>query len=130
MVNTEQGALEGMEKNRMKIRGLVCALVLGVAMHAGMAVAQQAVSEVGHVVQLETGWSQDTMAIFLDVPTVNPIPNCPVTSGGYALDPRDPGVRIHQAALLGAYLSGKRVYIRADGCVFGKPKVIAVGVLD
>jgi hypothetical protein len=116
------------KENRMKIKELVGALVVSVALHAGMAVANQVVSEVGRIVQLETGWSQDTMAIFLDVPTVNP--GCPILDAGYALDPKDPGVRAHEAALLGAYLSGKRVYIRADGCVFGKPKVIAVGIVD
>lgn len=71
------------------------------------------------------------MSVNLDVPMVNPTnPSCQTTTAGYALDPNDPGVKVHEAAIMGAYFAGKKVYIRVDGCVFTKPKIIGVGVLD
>ena len=93
----------------------------------------------GHVSALETGWSQDTMSITLDptVPFLNgsvpllpnniPLP-CTVTNAGYALDPADPGVKVHEAALLSALASRKWVRLVVLGCVFNKPKVIGVGL--
>jgi hypothetical protein len=95
----------------------------------------------GHVSALETGWSQDTMSITLDptVPFLNgsvPIPPnniplpCSVTNAGYALDPADPGVKVHEAALLSALASRKWVRLVVFGCVFNKPKVIGVGLSD
>jgi hypothetical protein len=93
----------------------------------------------GHVSALETGWSQDTMSITLDptVPFVNgsePVVGvlvpCSVTNAGYALDPADPGVKVHEAALLSGLASRKWVRLLVLGCVFNKPKVIAVGVSD
>ena len=85
-------------------------------------------SEWGHVVWFETGWADDTMAVMLDVQTVDP--HCKVTDAGYALNPKDPGVKVHEAAIMGAYFSGKRVRIRAKGCAYDKPQVIAVGVTE
>ena len=95
----------------------------------------------GHVTALETGWSQDTMSITLDptVPFVNgsvPLPPngiqipCSVTNAGYALDPADPGVKAHEAALLTAFAGRKRVRLLVLGCVFNKPKVIGVGLSE
>lgn len=96
---------------------------------SNLAIADQAVSEWGRILWFETGWSADTMAVMLNVETVNPTnPSCNVLDAGYALDPQDPGVRVHQAAIMGAFFSGKQVRIRAEGCVYGKPKIIAVAV--
>lgn len=115
----------------MKIRVLFFAVVFGAAVQSGIAAADQAVSQWGHILWFETGWRADTMAVMLDVPTVNPTnPSCGTTNAGYALDPQDPGVRVHEAAIMGAYFGGKRVRIRADGCAFNKPRVIAVAVQD
>jgi hypothetical protein len=85
-------------------------------------------SEWGHIVWFETGWADDTMAVMLDVPTVNP--GCRITDAGYALNPKDPGVKVHEAAIMGAYFSGRRVRIRAQGCAYEKPLVIAVAVTE
>lgn len=101
----------------------------------------------GRIVSLETGWYADTMSIALDasVPFVNPHRQfplglnddsaevqylCKISNAGYALDPNDPGVKVHQAALLSAFVAGKRVRLLIDGCVYDKPRVIAVGITD
>ena len=91
----------------------------------------------GRVIALETGWHDDTMSITLDpsVPFVNSsrlISNetCPITTGGYALDPKDPGVKAHEAVLLAALIAGKKVRLLINQCAFGKPRVIAVGIAD
>ena len=55
---------------------------------------------------------------------------CSDTSQTYALDPKDPGVKVHEAALLGAFLSKKQVHVLVTGCVYNKPRVIAVGLKD
>lgn len=89
--------------------------------------AAQQQSAFGHILWFETGWAQDTMAVKLDVPLVNPS-SCPVTEGGYALEPTDPGVKVHEAAIMGAYFANKSVAIRVDGCSFDKPRVIGVAV--
>ena len=63
-------------------------------------------TEWGHVTALETGWYDDTMSITLDpsVPFVNSSrgagriqESCKATNAGYALDPKDPGVKAHEA---------------------------------
>ncbi len=113
----------------MKIRVLFFALAFGALVQSGIAAADQAVSQVGHIISFETGWVLDTISVTLDVPTVNPTnPSCQTTAAGYALDPKDPGVKVHEAAIMGAFFGGKRVFIRVDGCVFGKPRIIAVSV--
>ena len=118
----------------MRITSLASAIAFGALVQSGVAIAAQAVSDWGHILWFETGWAADTMAVMLDVPQVNPTDStgakCPITNAGYALDPQDPGVKVHEAAIMGAYFAGKRVRIRADGCVFQKPRVIAVAVQD
>ena len=115
----------------MNIKALFLMAAVNAVGQSGIAAADQAVSQVGHVTSFETGWSQNTMSVNLDVPMVNPTnPSCPTATAGYALDPNDPGVKVHQAAIMGAYFSGKRVFIRVDGCIFTKPRIIAVGVLE
>jgi hypothetical protein len=94
----------------------------------------------GHVVSLETGWSADTMSVEFDpsVPFVNSYrhnfagggDSCGITNAGYALDPTDPGVKAHEAALLAGFVAGKHVRVLISGCVFGKPRIIAVGLTD
>jgi hypothetical protein len=93
----------------------------------------------GHIVRLETGWYDDTMAIVLDVPFVNSVyttpweplgsDSCKITDS-YALDPKDPGIKVHEAALLSAFVAGKKVRLLINECVYDKPRVIAVGLAD
>jgi hypothetical protein len=96
----------------------------------------------GHVTALETGWHDDTMSITLDpsVPFVNsghrspvvnqPFVSCKITTAGYALDPKDPGVKAHEAVLLAAFIAGKKVRLLINACAYDKPRVIAVGITD
>lgn len=90
----------------------------------------QAYSEWGRIGGFETGWSEDTMAVFMaaNVPFINP-GKCRVTNS-YALDPSEPGNHAHEAALMGAYFNGKSVRLLINGCVYDKPRIIAVGVQD
>jgi hypothetical protein len=111
----------------MRRKYLFSAIVFCIVTSFGTVQANQQQSTFGHIIWFETGWSQDTMAVILDVPMVNPS-GCHVITVGYALDPTDPGVRVHEAALMGAYFANKRVAIRADGCVFDKPRIIGVAV--
>jgi hypothetical protein len=118
------------------------------------AVAQQ--TAYGHVTSLQTGSlggppsplghprtpADDTIAVTLDVPFVNsadkgvvvderhppPAVRCKVTNGGYALDPSDTGTKLNESVLLSAYVSGKRVSLFLEGCVFDKPRIISVSM--
>jgi hypothetical protein len=73
------------------------------------------------------------MSIELDpsVPFVNssrfnsdciPYMACKNTKVGYALDPNDPGVKVHEAVLLAAFIAGKKVRLLINQCVFDKPR--------
>jgi hypothetical protein len=118
----------------MNMRSLAFVIAVGAVIQSGVAVSAQAVSDWGHILWFETGWAVDSMSVMLDVPQVDPTDatgaKCPITNAGYALDPQDPGLKAHEAAIMGAYFAGKRVRIRADGCVFQKPRIIAVAVQD
>jgi hypothetical protein len=107
----------------------------------------------GHITALKTGhiattvlifnggpvpiWFREpaeTMSVSLDVPFVNSsepgltnIP-CKITNAGYALDPKDPGVKVHEAVLLGAFLAGKKVRLSVEGCIYDKPRIFAVDI--
>jgi hypothetical protein len=103
---------------------LVCSLVLWVP----SAFAVDAYSDWGYITWLSTGWYEDTMSVITTAPLANL--NCPVTDAGYATNPSDPGHQLHHAALLGAYYNHKRVQILVDGCVYDKPRILAVNVQD
>lgn len=84
----------------------------------------------------------DTMAVDLDVAFVNsveidlavtaprrpPPTPCRVTTGGYALDPKDSGVKLNESVLLSAYLAGRKVSLHLSGCVFDKPRIVSVSM--
>jgi hypothetical protein len=46
----------------------------------------------------------------------------------YALDPKDPGVKVHEAVILSAFLSGRQVRLVIQGCIYDKPKIIGVNI--
>ena len=81
----------------------------------------------GSVQSIEAGWSQDTMAVKHSAPFVNPN-GCSATNAGYATDPSDPGHNLFHTVALAAFLNRKEVQLLIAGCVFNKPKIIAVGV--
>jgi hypothetical protein len=96
----------------------------------------------GYVVGFSTGWTPlDTMSVRLDADFRNaegcvPLGSlgisiarpCPVTDAGYALDPTDNGVKLHEAVLLSAFLTGQKVHLLLHDCAFGKPRIISVGM--
>jgi hypothetical protein len=107
----------------------------------------------GSIVGLLTGWSADTMSVrldneyrdpnqFINAKDCNPqysrlvMPQasdkfiyCPTTRAGYALDPSEEGIKVHEAVLLSAFLSGREVVLVLRGCApYGKPRIIGVGM--
>ncbi|MBK8815609.1 MAG: hypothetical protein IPN42_08950 [Methylococcaceae bacterium] len=109
----------------MMVKVLLFAVVFGAAVQSGIAQAESS-TEVGHILSFETGWSADSISVALDVPFVNPA-HCTKTSS-YAVSPDDPGARVHEAAIMGAFFGGKNVQLRIDGCAYDKPKIIGVVV--
>jgi hypothetical protein len=105
---------------------LLVAGSIGVALTSS-ANAAETWTAFGKISYIEAGWKQDTVAIFLGAPMVNP-DNCPVTNAGSATDPGDPGHSLFHTTALAALLNGKEVHLLISGCVFGKPKIIAIGI--
>jgi hypothetical protein len=140
---------------RLKFFLLAAGLVASICLSSTASTAQTAQQTgYGHIIALQTGslggpitvgtipravTGDDTMAVNLDVPFVNssypnkvtvtfpPVP-CQITTGGYALDPQDSGVKLNEAVLLSAYLAGRKVSLNLDGCVFDKPKIVSVSM--
>lgn len=84
-------------------------------------------TEWGTITWLEVGWTEDSMTIQHSSPNfVNPN-GCPV-AGSYATDPKDPGHSLFHTVALSAFMNKKQVSLLIHGCVYGKPKIIAVGV--
>jgi len=81
----------------------------------------------GSVQDLEGGWGQDTMAVRHSAPLMNPA-GCSVTNAGYATNPADTGHSLFHTLLLSAFLNRKEVSLLIDGCVFNKPRIIAVKI--
>ncbi|MEO8259663.1 MAG: hypothetical protein ABI868_20120 [Acidobacteriota bacterium] len=79
----------------------------------------------GSVQDLEAGWGDDAMSIRHSAALVNP-GACPVTAGGYATNPADAGHSLFHTLLLSGFLNRKEVALLISGCVYGKPRVIAV----
>jgi hypothetical protein len=71
----------------------------------------------------------DSLFISLDdQPFIYLLHPCKIKSGIYALEPADSNVKVNEAVLLAAYLSGKRVSLGLDGCVFDMPRIVSVTV--
>lgn len=91
--------------------------------------AQQATSS-GTITLYTTGWLADQVRVQTTAPFINPA-NCSATDG-YITSASDPGNHTHQAALLGAYLSGKTVQITVSNtaCVLNRPQIIGVTIIN
>lgn len=110
-------------------------------------------TDYGHITALQTGSlggppgslqrrieADDTLAVDLDAAFVNsgepnpaatlhlPPTPCKITTGGYALDPKDSGVKLNESVLLSAYLAGRKVSLHLSGCVFDKPRIVSVSL--
>ena len=81
----------------------------------------------GSIQDLEAGWGQDTMSIRHSAAVMNP-GGCSVATAGYATNPADTGHSLFHTLLLSAFLNRKEVSLLIDGCVFSKPRVIAVKI--
>lgn len=117
----------------------VAARLVAIAVAIGTSSAAQAQSwtEKGSITNLEAGWGADTLTIRHNAPFVNssepaPIPAgrrfCTVTNSGYATDPSDAGRALYHTVALAAFLNKKQVRLLLKGCVFDKPRIIAVSV--
>jgi hypothetical protein len=93
----------------------------------GPASAAETWSAFARISYIEAGWVQDSMAVFHGAPLVNPN-NCAATTAGYASDPADPGHSLFHTVALAAFLNNKEVHLLISGCVFSKPKIIAIGI--
>jgi hypothetical protein len=137
-----------MVKKRVCI--FVFAMIAPVLCQVFPAFANEA-TDFGHIITFQTGSvggpsspgsvtnprlipGDDTVTVNLDVPFVNSGPpktvtiRCSITTGGYALDPKDTGTKLNESVLLSAYLAGKKVRLTLDGCVFNKPRIISVSM--
>jgi hypothetical protein len=79
----------------------------------------------GRVTYLEAGWALETVAVKIAAPVID---FCGTTNGGYATDPSDPGHNLFHQVLLQAFRDGRAVQLLLERCVFGKPRIIAVGI--
>lgn len=95
-------------------------------MAAAPAWGQQA-TEYGAITSLSGGWSLDTLAVSHSGRFVNPS-GCSLVTNGYATDPGDPGHSLFHTLALAAFLNRKEVSLTVSGCVFNKPKIIAVTI--
>jgi hypothetical protein len=105
-------------------------------------------TEPGHILGLETGWNNDQMAVKLERPPEQQFVNsyecislrvkhpCGlrlenkqfVEADHYALNPQDPGVKVHEAVLLSAFVAGRTVRLVIQGCIYDLPKIIGVNI--
>ena len=108
--------------------GAILSLVI-VAVSAWPALALSApqYTQWGSIQELEGGWAQDTVATRHSAPFVNP-DGCRVTNAGYATSPADTGHSLFHTLLLSAFLNRKEVALLISGCVFDKPRIIAVKI--
>ena len=81
----------------------------------------------GSIQDFEAGWGQVTMSIRPSAAVMNPSA-CSVANAGYATNPADTGHSLFHALLLSAFLNRKEVSLLIDGCVYNKPRVIAVKI--
>ena len=113
----------------VRTRLLVAAVVICSAASASVVhIAAQAATQYtawGSVQELEAGWGEDTMSVRHSAPVVNP-GACPITTAGYASSPADTGHSLYHTLLLSGFLNRKEVSLLISGCVYGKPRIIAV----
>lgn len=101
---------------------------IGLTFPSGAYAQAQAWSGYGNVTWLLGGYKLDTLAVGHTAPFVNPGGACQAQNAGYATDPADPGHSLFHTMLLSAYMNGKQVKFLLEGCVFNKPKIIAVEI--
>jgi hypothetical protein len=103
------------------------AMVLAALLPAAPQAAAEAWTARGGLRELEGGWAQNTMSVQHPAAVVNPAA-CPNAHVGYATDPKDTGANLFHSMLMSALLNRLEVKLLIDGCVFQKPRIIAVAV--
>lgn len=121
----------------MRVRRLLALAAILWAVGAGDPVAAQGPSwtDWGSITSLEAGWADDTLTIRNNVPMVNSFVStpagaraCSVTTAGYATDPSDPGRNLYYSLAMAALMNKRDVRLLIRGCVFNKPRLIAIEV--
>jgi hypothetical protein len=107
------------------IAGLVSFAEL--ASQASVASADPKWTDWAVIANLEGGWAADTLTVRHSAPFTNPA-GCSVTTVGYATDPTDTGRALFHAMALSAFMNRKEVALLLNGCVFDKPRIIAVSI--
>jgi len=80
----------------------------------------------GTITTYNTGWTVNQVVVGTTATAINPA-NCSFGTGaGYATDPNNASVE--ESALLGAFLSGKKVVLQLQGCSQGRPLILGVVV--
>jgi hypothetical protein len=83
--------------------------------------------QLGSITSIGTCWSSDCYILSTNAAYVDN--GCGgQASAQYATSPGAPGNTTIHATLLGAFLAGKKVSLEVQGCVFGHPQIIGVGV--
>jgi hypothetical protein len=89
--------------------------------------ASPASTQAGSITGFGTCWSAECVVLATNAPYVDNGCNGTATAQ-YATAPGAAGNSIIHASLLGAMLSGKKVALVVQGCIFGHPQIIGVGV--
>ncbi len=105
--------------------------IAAVTLHKPLTVAHAqttiATTQVGAFTGFGTCWAADCYVISTTAPYVDN--GCNGTSTAqYATAPGAAGNTTIHATLLGAFLAQKKVALVVQGCVFGHPQIIGVGV--
>jgi hypothetical protein len=83
------------------------------------------------ITDYRVGWSGDDVRVMTTGTFVSN--GCPGFSGSdpaYITNPADPGNHAYQAALLAAFVTGKKVSIWVQGCYQSRPQIIGVDVTN
>ncbi|HXC44134.1 MAG TPA: hypothetical protein VNY51_11515 [Candidatus Dormibacteraeota bacterium] len=81
---------------------------------------------IGTITSYQTAWSANQAFVTTTATAINP-GGCTLPAGsGYMTDPNNASVE--QAALLGAFLSGKPVTLYLSGCTQERPLILGVNV--
>jgi hypothetical protein len=110
--------------NRSTTRKLFAAIAAGLVSF-GASAAGPAYTEWGSVTLLEGGWAVNSATAWHSAPLINP-DGCSVTNAGYATSPADDGRNLFHTLLLSAFLNRKEATLLISGCVFNKPRIVAV----
>ncbi|MGO4521583.1 hypothetical protein AB4076_13310 [Dyella sp. 2RAF44] len=90
----------------------------------------QTSSGIGTVLQINTGWAEETFMLAMSTPVINPA-GCP-TADTYESTASQPGYKTYLATALTALASGSRVaaVVSNSVCTGGRPTLIGLSALS